>query len=155
MTFGFLLRAILLTCLTVAGWVYIVRQQEQWREGGEAMAGCEVAGVIDARTIRLSCDGAPVLARLQGIAVPDVDDPACEAELAHGALGRDRLRLLLEDGGAEVFRQGLGEVDAPLPVRVTVAGEDLADRLVREGLAVEAEDGARVNWCDRLGTVLE
>ncbi|KZY38294.1 hypothetical protein A3731_01890 [Roseovarius sp. HI0049] len=155
MTFRFLLRAIVLTCLTVAGWLYIVRQEVHWTEGGEAMTGCEVAGVMDARTVRLNCEDGAQVARLAGLDVPDMEAPGCEVELAHGALGRDRLKVLLEDGGVEVFRLGDVAEDGAMPVRMTVADDNVADRLVREGLAAEAGDGATVNWCDRLGALVE
>lgn len=155
MTFRFLLRAIVLTCLTVAGWLYIVRQEVHWTKGGEPMAGCEVAEVMDVRTVRLSCGEGERVARLAGLDGPDMAAPGCEVERAHGALGRDRLRVLLEEDDVEVFRVGDVAKDGAVPVRMTVAGEDLAGRLVREGLAAEARTGAAVNWCDRLGALVE
>jgi len=152
----FLLRAIVLTCLTVAGWLYIVRQEVHWTEGGEPMAGCEVAEVMDVRTVRLSCGNEARVARLAGLDVPDMEEPGCEVERAHGALGRDRLRVLLEEDDVAVFRVGDVAEDGAVPVRMTVADEDVADRLVREGLAAKAGGGgAAVNWCDRLGALVE
>lgn len=158
MTLSFVTRAMLLTALTVVAWLYIAEHSGMWGDG-EVMEGCEVAKVIDTRTVRLSCDGTARLVRLEGIGVPDMDEPGCDAELAHGALGRDRLDVLLKDGGVEWRQVGEAfesEPGNPVPVRVTVADEDLAGRLVREGLAVEAGgEGAAVNWCDRLGAPVE
>jgi endonuclease YncB( thermonuclease family) len=33
-----------------------------------------------------------------------------------------------------------------------IDGQDVAEVLIGEGLATEYDGGARVNWCDRLGT---
>ncbi|MEQ9675381.1 MAG: hypothetical protein RLO10_13075 [Roseovarius indicus] len=158
MTLSFVTRAMVLTAVTVAGWLYIAEHAGTWGEG-EVMEGCEVAEVIDTRTVRLTCGEADRLVRLEGLGVPDVGEPGCDAELAHGALGRDRLRVLLEDGPLEWRRTGEpmeGVPGTPVSVRVTVEDENVADRLVREGLAVEAGgEGAAVNWCDRLGAPVD
>lgn len=88
-----------------------------------------------------------IFARLAGIDAPSLDSPGCEAELAHAALAADRLRALLGAGRARLYR---ADDTQEVRIRISQDGDDVASRLIREGLAVEPAEGAAVNWCDRL-----
>lgn len=148
MTLSFVTRAMVLTCLTVAGWLWLVRH---WQPAEEEMAACLVNEVIDAQTVLLACDGEDeeVTARLSGLDMPRLQNPRCEAERAHAALAADRLRALLREGEARLYRTGAAEEGAPLPLRIELDGADVARRLVRERLAAEAAEGG-TDWCARL-----
>lgn len=141
-------KALVLTALTVAGWLYIVRQS-----GREVIAApdCRVAYVYDGDTIAMVCDGRPeVTARLQGFDTAETKEPRCDEERAYGALATDRLRQLIARGGIEIARVGRDRYNRPL-IRLSVQGEDVGETLIREGLAVAYAGGARINWCARLG----
>lgn len=141
-------KALVLTALTVAAWLYLVRQG-----GREAIAApdCRVAYVYDGDTIAMACDGRPeVTARLQGFDTAETKEPRCDEERAHGALATDRLRQLVKRGGVEITRVGQDKYNRPL-IRLSVQGKDVGETLIREGLAVPYNGGARIDWCARLG----
>lgn len=141
-------KALVLTALTVAAWLYLVRQS-----GREVIAApdCRVAYVYDGDTIAMVCDRRPeVTARLQGFDTAETKEPRCDEERAHGALATDRLRQLIARGDIEIARVGRDRYNRPL-IRLSVQGEDVGETLIREGLAVAYAGGARINWCARLG----
>lgn len=147
MRFRFFFRVIVLGGLAAVGWLYLAQTADRL---DAALEGCRVTGVEDAETLTLTCEGeGEVQARIAGIDVPDYHSPDCEAEMAHGALAVDRLRALMAEDLPELSRVG-GYTVKTLRIRLSVDGEDVAGRLIREGLAVEKTDGAEVNWCDRL-----
>ena len=143
---GLIAKALILTALTVAVWVYSVRYAER----RAAAEGCAVSYVYDGDTVALDCGGAEITARLQGMDAPETKAPGCAAELAHGTLATERLRDLLGRGEVTYRRVGADKYDRVL-IRLRVDGEDVAERLVREGLAVPYSGGTRINWCERLG----
>ena len=141
-------KALVLTALSVAVWLYIVRYSER---ASAVSTECRVAYIYDGDTIAMSCNGRPeVTARLQGFDTAETKEPGCDEELAHGSLATDRLRQLVKSGEVAIRRLGRDKYNRPL-IRLTVDGEDVADTLIREGLAVAYSGGARIDWCQRLG----
>jgi len=91
-------------------------------------------------------------ARLMGFDTAETTNPGCAEELAHGALATDRLRQLVKRGEITITRKGRDKYNRPL-IRLKIDGQDVADTMIREGLAVAYHGGKRVNWCERLGAV--
>jgi micrococcal nuclease len=83
--------------------------------------------------------------RLSNIDAPEVRQAQCEAEAALGRQASARLRFLLAQGPASVQREGTDRFGRTL-ARISVAGRDVGDRLVAEGLA-RRWDGRRQPWC--------
>ena len=141
-------KALVLTALTVAVWLYIVRQTER---AATAAPECRVTYVYDGDTIAMTCNGRPeVTARLQGFDTAETKEPRCAEEHAHGALATDRLRQLVARGDIAITRVGRDKYHRPL-IRLRAQGEDVGETLIREGLAVAYRGGARIDWCERLG----
>ncbi len=140
-------KVLVITALSMATWLFIVRNSDKMAQGPEA---CKVGYVYDGDTIAMRCNGRPeVTARLQGFDTPETKEPGCDAELAHGSLATDRLRQLVKSGPVEIRRTGRDKYNRPL-IRLSINGEDVGDTLIREGLAVAYRGGARINWCKRL-----
>lgn len=141
-------RALLLTGLTLAVWLSVVRYSER-----SAAGPCRVSYVYDGDTVALTCAADMELAaRIVGLDAPETKEPRCPEELAHGTLATERLRALLEAGEVAYYPRGVDKYDRLL-IRLYVNGRDVAKQLVREGLAVTYRGGARPDWCARLGAV--
>lgn len=141
-----IVKVLLLTALTVGLWLYAVRHSER----AAAADGCGLAFVHDGDTVALSCEEGEVTARVQGLDAPETTSPGCAEELAHGTLATERLRALLAAGEVSYRRLGTDKYDRVL-IRLLVDGADVAEQMIREGLAVAYSGGARINWCERLG----
>lgn len=140
-------RALLITAATVAAWLLLVRYADRM---SAKLAACRVAYVYDGDTVALDCGGPEeVAARLLGLDAPETKEPGCPEELAHGALATDRLRALVGRGAVTLRQFGEDKYGRPL-IRLRIDGEDVADRLVREGLAVSYHGRARIDWCEKL-----
>lgn len=100
--------------------------------------------VVDGDTIRMDGDSW----RLVGLDTPETYEPGCDFELALGQAATARLRVLMASGRVvEVIRlPGRDRFDRGL-ARLFIGGEDIADILVREGLARPYEGGRRLGWC--------
>ncbi len=100
--------------------------------------------VVDGDTIRMDGDSW----RLVGLDTPETYEPGCDFELALGQAATARLRGLMASGRVvEVIRlPGRDRFDRGL-ARLFIGGEDIADILVREGLARPYEGGRRLGWC--------
>ena len=83
--------------------------------------------------------------RLSNIDAPEVRQAQCEAEASLGRRAGARLRALLAEGPASVRREGSDRFGRTL-ARISVAGRDVGERLVAEGLA-RRWDGRRQPWC--------
>lgn len=112
--------------------------------------GCRVGYVYDGDTVEVVCDGQSLTARLVGFDTPETKEPGCAAEAALGARATERLRALVEAGPVTMDSEGYDKYGRVL-ARMELGGEDVADILVREDLAVRYDGGARVDWCQRLG----
>jgi len=143
-------KALILTALTMGIWMYTVRHSGQ---KVQVETTCKVGYVYDGDTIAMTCNGRPdVTARLMGFDTAETKNPGCAEELAHGALATDRLRQLVKRGEITITRMGRDKYNRPL-IRLDIDGQDVADTMIREGLAVAYHGGKRVNWCERLGAV--
>jgi len=100
--------------------------------------------VVDGDTIRMDGDSW----RLVGLDTPETYEPYCNFELALGQAATARLRALMTSGrvvevielpGRDRFDRGLA--------RLYVGGENIADILIREGLARAYDGGRRQSWC--------
>lgn len=85
-------------------------------------------------------------ARLVGFDTPETKQPRCAAEAALGKRATERLRELVKFGPVAIFVQGHDKYGRDLVV-LTVAGRDVGDVLVAEGLAHDYHGGARGGWC--------
>lgn len=112
---------------------------------------CSVIRVVDGDTIDVICkSGGQALVRIVGFDTPETFAPGCAAEAEKGERAKERLTEILsgatlvglEARGADKYRRMLA--------RVTVDGQDVADLMVAEGLAVRYKGGRRINWCERL-----
>jgi endonuclease YncB( thermonuclease family) len=140
-----LARVLILTAGTVAVWLYIVRWQERTRVG----EACVVAYVYDGDTVALNCGNSERTARLVGLDTPETRDAQCDAEFQAGKRATERLRALVKAGEVTYRRKGSDKYGRLLIV-LSIGGEDVADIMVREGLAQPYRGGARINWCKRL-----
>lgn len=100
--------------------------------------------VVDGDTIRMDGDSW----RLVGLDTPETYEPRCDFELALGQAATARLRGLMASGRLiEVIRlPGRDRFDRGL-ARLYVGGENIADILIREGLARAYDGGRRESWC--------
>ena len=141
-----LARALILTAGTVAVWLYIVR----WQERAEQGERCVVSYVYDGDTVALQCGAREVTARVVGLDAPETRDARCDAERTHGEAATERLRSLVTAGDLHYRRKGNDKYGRWL-IRLFAKGEDVAETLVAEGLAMPYRGGARINWCRKLG----
>ncbi len=147
------LRAVVVTAVTIGGWMGLVAAQ-----GGQlfgrvpAGPGCAITYVYDGDTVALDCGtGREITARLQGFDTPESKSRArCSAEAALADRATQRLRALVASGETRLDRVGVDKYRRPL-MQLWVNNVDVADTLVREGLAVRYAGGARPDWCTRLG----
>ncbi|WP_151717993.1 thermonuclease family protein [Gemmobacter serpentinus] len=121
---------------------------------GLSDAGCRIDAVLDGDTLRLICNGTAETARLTGFDTPETRDARCEAERALGkqaaAYLRDWVRRAqpgISDQGHDKYRRRL--------IRLRLDGQDVAARMIGQGLAVPYTGAARIDWCARLkaGTI--
>ena len=142
-----ILRGITLTALTILVMFYVARNVDDTRP---VRSRCEIGAVLSGDSVVLECRGAgKTQVDIAGIDAPDVAAPGCAEELAFGTLAAERLQSLIGSGQVQIERLAGG--NAPPLIRLLIDGEDVAARLVREGLAVAYVGGARINWCDKLG----
>lgn len=147
-----ILRSLAVTAVTVGGWLALVAAQ-----GGQILGRvpggpeCAVTFVYDGDSVALDCGtGREVTARLVGYDTPETKRARCEAEAALGKRATERLRALVGSGALRMARQGVDKYRRPL-MRLWVDGVDVAEVMVREGLAVAYTGGVRPDWCARLG----
>lgn len=119
---------------------------DRWAPYHGQPAPCRIGYVYDGDTVELICGGTRRSARLVGFDTPETKSPRCAAEAALGARATRRLRALLQSGEVAIYRQGYDKYGRDLAV-VTVAGRDVGDILVAEGLAHAYHGGTRAGWC--------
>lgn len=141
-------RVLILTAGTLALWLFVVR----WQERGGQTNACRVSYVFDGDTVALECGAREVTARVRGLDAPETRDARCEAELAAGKAATARLREIVAEGDVSYRRRGVDKYGRWL-IRLSVGGEDVAGRMIAEGLAVAYAGGARIDWCKRLGAL--
>ncbi|MEH7826601.1 thermonuclease family protein [Gemmobacter denitrificans] len=111
--------------------------------------GCRIGAVLDGDTVHLICGTVTETARLHGYDAPETRDAACEAERALGKRATLRLRELVADAQPGIADLGRDKYGRRL-IRLRLNGQDVADRMVAEGLATPYAGGKRINWCKGL-----
>ena len=140
--------ALAYTLLLLVGLYAFSEWIAPWHDLSER--GCRVGYVYDGDTVEVVCDGQSLTARLVGFDTPETKEPGCAAEAALGARATERLRALVTTWPVKMDSVGYDRYGRLL-ARLDVGGQDVADLLVDEGLAVHYDGGARVSWCERLG----
>lgn len=140
-----LARALVVTAVTVGGWLLFVRAQERAR-----VAPCRVSYVYDGDTVAMRCgDAEEQTARVMGLDTPETVRAKCPEELAAGKRATERLRALVAGGAPRIHRKGTDKYGRAL-IRLWVDGRDVAETMVNEGLAVRYGGGRRPDWCAKL-----
>lgn len=100
--------------------------------------------VVDGDTIWL--EGVKI--RIADIDTPEISSPQCDAEYERGIRARDRLVMLLNEGGFQLRPIGNRDEDQyGRKLRVIMrTGRSLGDQLVSENLA-RTWTGRRESWC--------
>lgn len=119
---------------------------DRWAPYHGQAAACRLGYVYDGDTVELFCGVEKLTARLQGFDTPETKEPKCEAERALGKRATLRLRDLVATGEVAVYRHGYDKYGRVL-ITLTVAGRDVGDVLITEGLAHDYHGGARGGWC--------
>jgi micrococcal nuclease len=121
------------------------------QRAGASDTGCRVTYVADGDTIHLACpDTGEVKARLLGFDTPEVYSPRCREELVAGQQATEVLRQVLRSGPITAARfQGHDRYGREL-VRLEVAGQDVARRMIASGYAVPYSGGRHPDWCGKL-----
>ena len=112
---------------------------------------CRVVHITDGDTFDVKCRSRPQeRIRLMGYDTPETYTAQCPAEKALGDKATARLRALTQTRQiTRIERHGHGKYGRVLG-RVWLNGEDLADIMVHEGLAMRYNGGHRANWCAAL-----
>jgi len=142
-----IVRAMMLTALTITAMLYVAYKAD---DTAPVRNGCVIGSVFSGDSLSLNCGGAgEILFQIAGLDTPNIAAPGCAEELAHGTLAAERLQSLI--GAGEIRIERLEGRNIPPLIRVSVDGVDVAERLVREGLAVASLGNEQINWCEKLG----
>ncbi len=116
-----------------------------------AAADCRITHVIDGDTVDLKCQGTQTeRIRILGYDTPETYYADCPAEKRLGDQATEYLRALAANTPVtKVERTRKDQYDRTL-ARIALGGQDLADIMVAENLAVRYNGGQRINWCNRL-----
>lgn len=112
-----------------------------------------ILSVIDGDTIKVSSQktGKIVNARLMGYDTPETYRAGCAQEKALGSAATARLQFLLAKAERIVPYPNGVDIYGRVLLRLTLDGADVADTMIKAGLAVPYSGGKRINWCNRLG----
>lgn len=118
----------------------------------KAEDNCRVVHISDGDTFDVKCPNRQQeRIRLMGYDTPETYYADCPAEKALGDEATARLRTLTRNREiTRIERHGFGKYGRVI-ARVWLDGEDLADIMVGEGLAMRYAGGRRANWCEVLG----
>lgn len=98
--------------------------------------------VVDGDTIRVGAEKIRIL----GLDAPEIHG-RCEAERVQAAEARGYLRGLLAQAEPVIERRRLDKYRRTL-ARVTIGGRDVADLMIRQGLARPYHGERRRPWCN-------
>jgi len=117
----------------------------------DGTGACRVTKVVDGDTVYLRCPGAqPRRARLLGFDTPEAFSPKCRAEKRLADKATRYLRREIRGASAFSFQfRGHDRYGRDL-VRMMIDGQDIADIMVSQGLAVRYHGGRKIDWCARL-----
>jgi endonuclease YncB( thermonuclease family) len=108
------------------------------------VAAEDVPAATDGDSIRLGAESI----RIVGLDTPELGRPGCMSEYHAALRARDRLAELLA-GGVVIHRRGRDLYGRTLAVVRDLAGRDLAEVLIAEGLARPYTGRTRRSpWCD-------
>jgi endonuclease YncB( thermonuclease family) len=85
--------------------------------------------------------------RILGYDTPEIHFAKCDAERELGKAAKLRVEELLAHGEVRVLESGKLDKYGRTLARVTVDGQDLAQLMVREGLARPYRGERRRSWC--------
>jgi len=93
--------------------------------------------------------------RIVGLDAPETYQARCDEERALGQRATGYLRVLVQRGRVTIKRQDRPDRYGRTLARVYIDGRDVADIMVREGLAVRYDCPRgrcprRIDWCKRL-----
>ncbi|RID93887.1 hypothetical protein D2N39_03055 [Gemmobacter lutimaris] len=125
-------------------------QKPVTREAPGGLVGCTTGYVYDGDTVELICGNRRDRARLAGYDAPETHEPGCAAEATLGARATDRLRGLLRAATPAMTDLGIDKYGRRLIRLRLPGGEDVADRMIAEGLAVAYDGAQRIDWCARI-----
>ncbi|OJY33542.1 MAG: hypothetical protein BGP11_21960 [Rhodobacterales bacterium 65-51] len=125
-------------------------QKPVTREAPGGLVGCTTGYVYDGDTVELICGNRRDRARLAGYDAPETHEPGCAAEATLGARATDRLRGLLRAATPAMTDLGTDKYGRRLIRLRLPGGEDIADRMIAEGLAVAYDGAQRIDWCARI-----
>lgn len=147
---GWRLPALLVSVAALAGCVAPTDPAGQ-NLGAAGDTGCRVTHVVDGDTVHLACPQVgEVKARLLGFDTPEIHSPDCREELAAGQQATAVLRQVLRSGPITAARfEGQDRYGREL-VRLEVAGQDVARRMIESGLALPYSGGRHPDWCGML-----
>ena len=118
------------------------------RPASSAEGTCRIYRIVDGDTARMFCTGeGDVSARLVGFDTPELFSPSCPSELAAAVKAKWALRLAIWNADeVSLMREGTDRYGRAL-VRVSVDGQPLADRMIKDGHARAYQGGLRSGWC--------
>jgi len=114
--------------------------------GGDG--GCHVLRVVDGDTVTLYCPGwGRIAARLTGFDAPEIHAARCLAEQVAAEHAAQALHAMIRQAAVlEVIVQGTDRFSRVL-VALMLDGENVAQRMIREGHARPYGGGQRGGWC--------
>ena len=109
---------------------------------------CRIVAVIDGDTVTMACPDLGIFrARLLGLDTPEKYSPRCMAEFVAAEKATWALRtLLMKSDRLEVELDGVDRYGRRL-ARLTIDGQDVAQRMIRDGHARRYAGGLRGSWC--------
>ncbi len=118
-----------------------------------AAANCRITHVVDGDTIDLKCQGSQTeRIRVMGYDTPETFYADCPAEKLLGDRATEYLRVVAASTPVtKVARSGTDRYDRIL-ARIWLGGQDLADIMVSQELAVAYTGRQRIDWCARLAS---
>lgn len=113
---------------------------------GEPETECRIGYVYDGDTIEMICKGKSLRARLQGFDTPETKDAKCPSEKAWGDRATARLRQIVRQPDVTLYRHGHDKYGRELVV-MHIDGQNVAEIMISERLAISYDGGTRRNWC--------
>lgn len=113
-----------------------------------ADSSCRILRVVDGDTVTLMCaEEGMQSARLLGFDTPEKFSPQCTAEFVAAERAAWALRTMIQKADRlELRREGVDQYGRAL-VRLELDGQDVADRMIREGHGRRYGGGPRGSWC--------
>jgi endonuclease YncB( thermonuclease family) len=113
-----------------------------------AEGSCRILRVVDGDTVTLMCgEEGMQSARLLGFDTPEKFSPRCTAEFVAAERAGWALRTMIQKADRlSLTREGVDQYGRAL-VRLELDGQDVADRMIREGHGRRYGGGPRGSWC--------